>query len=889
MVPRRLDIRGRGGVHSESVDLLDVRTLVALQAAFFVVCALVVTILWRQHRARYAGLGFWVADYWLQALTPVLIALRGRIPDWASIVLANLLGMSGTLLLLVGLERFFNRRGPQAHNVALLGLFGAAHAWFTFAQPSLQARNVNVSLALLLLCAQCAWLLLRRIDRGQRRIAAGAGAVFLAFSLVSAVRIVVTLAGARPESDFFLSGAFQALVLLVYQMLFVLLTFSLVLLVNGRLLAEVRAGEEKFEKVFQSAPYAVLLTRPPEHRIAEVNEAFQRISGYRRDEVVGKTTLELRLWEREEDRAALIAAVAASGSVREVEHRFRGRSGDTVIGLISVETVRIDGAPWLLSSISDITQRRRTEEDLRETARQIALEAAIGAAVTRMEELPQILEECAGIVVQELGAALARIWVIDESRDVLQLQASAGRNPRPGTDDSRIPVGTQTVGRIAAERSPHLTNALIGDPQFDDQAWAAREGLTAFAGYPLIAEGSVVGVLAAFARAPLTPFALDALRTAADQIALGIAHKQTEAQLRLSRQRMALHLEHTPLGVIEWNPDATVREWNPAAERIFGHPRAEALGRHASFLVPPAARERVAADWAILLGEKTASRSASENLTRSGALISCEWFNTPLVDAAGAVIGVASLVHDVSERDAYERQLREKSAEMERFTYTISHDLKSPLVTVRTFLGYLEQDLERQDAAAVRGDLRYMRTAAEKMARMLEELLELSRLGRVANTPASVTFRELVDEALALVAGRIAQRGVAVQVADAPLGLVGDRARLVEIWQNLIDNAVKFMGEQPAPRVEIGFEGRGAGTVFFVRDNGIGVAPAAAENIFGLFDKLDPGSEGTGLGLAVVKKIVELYGGRVWVEPAAGGAGASFRFTLPSALPPGES
>ncbi len=118
--------------------------------------------------------------------------------------------------------------------------------------------------------------------------------------------------------------------------------------------------------------------------------------------------------------------------------------------------------------------------------------------------------------------------------------------------------------------------------------------------------------------------------------------------------------------------------------------------------------------------------------------------------------------------------------------------------------------------------------------------------------------------------------------------LFGDRPRLVEIWQNLVENAVKYMGEQPAPRLTIGLERQGEETVFFVCDNGMGIDPRYHDKIFGIFEKLDPKSEGTGIGLAIVKRIVELYQGKIWVESAGLGQGACFRFTLPGAVKESE-
>jgi len=201
-------------------------------------------------------------------------------------------------------------------------------------------------------------------------------------------------------------------------------------------------------------------------------------------------------------------------------------------------------------------------------------------------------------------------------------------------------------------------------------------------------------------------------------------------------------------------------------------------------------------------------------------------------------------------------------------------------VTIQTFQGYLEQDVLSQDAARIEKDLGYIRNAADKMGLLLDELLRLSRVGRVTNPPEEAPLQSLVKEALDLVAGRLTARGVKVEVTEEPVMLTGDRTRLVEVFQNLVDNATKFMGDEPAPRVEIGVEQAGEELVLFVRDNGIGIEPQLQPLVFGLFRKLDPGTEGVGLGLALVRRIVELHGGRAWVESEGLGKGTTFRFTL---------
>ncbi len=232
--------------------------------------------------------------------------------------------------------------------------------------------------------------------------------------------------------------------------------------------------------------------------------------------------------------------------------------------------------------------------------------------------------------------------------------------------------------------------------------------------------------------------------------------------------------------------------------------------------------------------------------------------------------------------DAKNVELEGKNAELERFTYTVSHDLKTPLVTIKGFIGLLQQDIRASDVERVEHDIAKIGGAADEMSRLLEELLELSRIGRVMNSPEKVSLTDLVSETVDLVAGQIDERGVVVAIAPAMPTVYGDRVRLLEVFQNLIDNAVKFMGEQPDPRVEIDAEAHDTKVVCSVRDNGMGINPRYQEKIFELFQRLDVRVEGTGIGLALVKRIVEVHGGHIWVESEGEGHGSTFYFTLPN-------
>ena len=236
---------------------------------------------------------------------------------------------------------------------------------------------------------------------------------------------------------------------------------------------------------------------------------------------------------------------------------------------------------------------------------------------------------------------------------------------------------------------------------------------------------------------------------------------------------------------------------------------------------------------------------------------------------------------ELSVREKLIRELESKNAELERFTYTVSHDLKSPLVTINGFLGYLEQDAQTGNSQRLREDMQRIQDAVNKMHRLLSELLELSRVGRLMNKPEKILFEDLVRDVLELTHGRLESRRVTVQTQPGLPAVYGDRQRLTEFLQNLVDNSAKFMGDQTNPRIEIGVhDGESGEPVFFVKDNGMGISPQYHGKIFGLFDKLDAKTEGTGIGLALVKRIIELHGGHIWVESQEG-EGCTFYFTLP--------
>ncbi len=272
----------------------------------------------------------------------------------------------------------------------------------------------------------------------------------------------------------------------------------------------------------------------------------------------------------------------------------------------------------------------------------------------------------------------------------------------------------------------------------------------------------------------------------------------------------------------------------------------------------------------------------SAALATVAALFGVYWARTRSIRARNRALQaeIAERLRVEGEREQLLEEMAAKNAELERFAYTVSHDLKAPLVTIKGFLGMLKKDSLAGDTARMEHDIERIDGAADKMHQLMHQLLELSRVGHQTEAPEPVPLSELANEAVALFAEEIRQRGVTVEVGpDLPVA-VGDRVRLLQVFQNLVQNAIKYMADQAKPRVEIGTAGDGPRAHCYVRDNGKGIDPRYHDKVFGLFERLDAQEEGTGVGLALVKRIVEMHGGRIWLESEGAGSGCTFCFTL---------
>lgn len=293
-------------------------------------------------------------------------------------------------------------------------------------------------------------------------------------------------------------------------------------------------SETLFRSIFEQAVINVGITRP-DGSVFAYNPAAEKLLGFTQEEF---STMTFRDYTHPDDLDADLSLyeelINGQRDFYQLEKRYIRKDQQVIWVNVTVSAIRDEkGEILLMSGVSqDITQRKQSEAALQERARLAALAADIGIAITEENTLQDMLQRCVVALHNYLDAAFARIWTLNSHENVLELRASAGLYTHLDGPHGQIAMGQYKIGRIAQQRQPHLTNCIATDPQISDPAWAQREGMVAFAGYPLIVDEQVVGVMALFARHPLPEATLQTMGAIANEIALGIQRKQTEAALR---------------------------------------------------------------------------------------------------------------------------------------------------------------------------------------------------------------------------------------------------------------------------------------------------------------------------------------------------------------------
>ena len=565
-------------------------------------------------------------------------------------------------------------------------------------------------------------------------------------------------------------------------------------------------------------------------------------------------------------------------------------------------------------------EKRHTDQLLRQSAHLLSLTADVGVALTRGDTLTEMLRQCGASLVRNLDAAMARVWTLNAPENALELKASVGLDTHPESPQADVLVGNHAVGLIAEQRKPYLTNAVVGDPRLGDQDWAQREGIVSFAGYPLIVEGRLVGVLEIFSRQPFPPTILEALTTAADGIALGIERKRAGKSLADANTGLKEILDAaTQVSIIATDPFGLITVFNAGAERMLGYAADEMVGKRTPESIHLEVEVREQAErLALEFGRPLTGFGALVERVRRGLPEERQWIYvckngdqltvnlavTALRDREGKIDGFLGIARDITVQARIEAELREAKEAAEaanraksEFLANMSHEIRTPMNGILGLTGLVQAtDLSLEQRQYVDG----VKLSADTLLKVINDILDFSKgeVGRMELEAIDFDLRETVCDTVKTLALGANEKGLELLCdvrPDVPDALIGDPARLRQIIVNLVGNALKFT---PAGEITVLVEIKtltkdAAWLHFSVSDTGIGIPVDKRQAIFEAFTQADGSTTrnygGTGLGLAISSQLVKLMGGRIWVESEVG-HGSKFHFTsrfdLPSTVIP---
>jgi PAS domain S-box-containing protein len=562
---------------------------------------------------------------------------------------------------------------------------------------------------------------------------------------------------------------------------------------------------------------------------------------------------------------------------------------------VTASPIRFGGRPACLVLADDITARSIAHKDSEERARLAAVDAQVGSALLQGTSLRETLCKCAEAVAGHPNVALARIWTLNQEENVLELQASAGL-PTDSSED-RIALGKAGMGMIASRRKPYLSRNLADDPLITNKEWSRREGLVAFAGYPLIIESRLVGVIALFAREAFTSALAEGFASLANDIAAGIERRRMEESLGHGRSLLQTLINNVPDYIYVKDLQHRFLVANAALARRMGAAKQEdLLGKSDFDFYPRELAEKYARDEDEVMRTQDGVVNREEStVDRHGNLIWHLTTEVPFRDAAGNVLGVVGIGRNITDRKTVQAALVEAKEAAEaanraksEFLANMSHEIRTPLNGVIGMTGVL---LDTELTVEQREFVEIVRQSGDILLSVINDILDFSKIeaGKLVLESSPFDLRQVVEEVAEMLASKAASNGIDLVVhypPGAPRHFIGDAGRIRQVVTNLAGNAVKFTA---SGHVLIAVECQGEDDLrtamqVSVRDTGIGIPAEKLGSLFEKFTQVDSSNSrrhgGTGLGLAISKQLVELMGGSVHVESRLG-EGSRFWFRLP--------
>ena len=350
---------------------------------------------------------------------------------------------------------------------------------------------------------------------------------------------------------------------------------------------------------------------------------------------------------------------------------------------------------------------------------------------------------------------------------------------------------------------------------------------------------------------------------------------------------LASIVENSDDAIIGKNLDGIITSWNNGAEKIYGYSASEAIGRNISLLIP----ENYPDDTSLMLEnirkDVKVFNHETKRLTKDGKIIDVSITVSPIINSDGLIIGASTIARDISHRKMMEDELQEtliklkrSNSELEQFAYVASHDLQEPLRMISSFLQLLQMRYSGQLDSDADEFINFAVDGAKRMQELIQDLLAYSRVTTKGNEFKDIKMEEALEQALMNLKISIEENNAIITHDSLPI-ISADYSQMIQLLQNLIGNSIKYRSDK-TPKIHISAQEKDNQWIFSVEDNGIGIDSQYSDQVFQIFKRLHTNDEykGTGIGLAITKRIIERHSGRIWVESELG-KGSKFYFTIP--------
>lgn len=621
-------------------------------------------------------------------------------------------------------------------------------------------------------------------------------------------------------------------------------------------------SEEKFHTIFQSSPFCISLTRMHDGVIVDVNKQFTKMFGYTKEEAVGRTTIELGIARDLKKREQIYEKLPQQKYTCNILTKVFTKSGQSIITANNVGIIEIDGVKYLLVLSEDITERIRTEKALKES------EARFRSLYENSFDAILLTKPDGSIIAANPAAQkmfdMTEEEIVRAGREGIVVDVQVDHFVKERAEKGKVQMELIHKRKDSSTFTAEVTSSLFTDADGTIKASTIIRDITK--------------------RKKLE----DDLRQARDYLEERVQERTNELNITINS---------IADGVVIYDRKGDIVQINEVAQKYYENICLDSKDN---------LKERVEKySWFFSDGTPVTAKNVPISRALQGEVVkdvdlylkdlsSFKWLTAsavPLYDNEGSLFGGVLTFNDTTDRKMAEKKLNEaldglkrSNDELQQFAYVSSHDLQEPLRTIASFTQLLERRYKNKLDSDADEFIEYIVDAAIRMKQQIQDLLEYSRVTTAGDEFKQVHTDSILDHAINNLKSSIDENSAEI-IHDPLPDVIADGDQLIRVFQNLISNAIKYRKPDESPKVHISayFDKKSNEYVFSVQDNGIGIDEQYLDRIFRIFQRLHTREDyhGTGIGLAVVKRVIDRHCGRVWVESKLG-EGSTFYFTIPS-------